>query len=136
MDKLGAILAYVGIGVVVGTLSALLGIGGGVLLVPVLVMVWAYDMHTAVGTSLVVVFAAALAGTIRHYSFANVNLPVGLVIASGAMLGSYFIGAPLAEATPADLLKKIFGIVMILVGLQMTGLLGHLARLAHFTGTV
>ena len=134
MNKLSLILAYLGVGLVVGILSALLGIGGGVLLVPALLFIWSCEMHTAVGTSLVVIFLCSLAGAVRHYQLGNVDLPLAAAIAVGAVAGSFFIGAPLAEALPAATLKKIFGVLMVIVGLRMIGLGGYLANLLHLAG--
>ncbi len=131
MTKLMTISSYLAVGLLVGTVSALLGIGGGVLLVPALVLIWECSMHTAVGTSLVVIFLCSLAGAIRHYSLDNVNLPLALAIAVGAIVGSFFVGAPLAEMLPAAALKKIFGIVLAVVGLHMAGVSGYLVRLVQ-----
>ena len=131
MDKLTSLLAYLGVGLAVGILSALLGIGGGVLLVPALVYVWSCEMHTAVGTSLVVIVLCSLAGAIRHFSFGNVDLPLAAAISIGAVVGGFFIGAPLAEAIPAAALKKLFGIVLVLFGLRMVGLGEYVAKLLH-----
>ncbi len=131
MDKLTSLLAYLGVGLAVGILSALLGIGGGVLLVPALVFIWSCEMHIAVGTSLVVIVLCSVAGAIRHFSFGNVDLPLAAAIAVGAIVGSFFIGAPLAEAIPAAALKKLFGIVLVLFGLRMVGLGEYVAKLLH-----
>lgn len=125
------ILSYVGVGLLVGTVSATLGIGGGVLLVPALIFIWACSMHTAVGTSLMVICVSSLAGTIRHYSFNNVDVPLALGISVGAVVGSFFIGAPLAEAIPAETLKKIFGVMLAMVGLHMTGIGEYLVKLVQ-----
>ena len=133
--KAATILSYVGVGLVVGIVSATLGIGGGVLLVPALIFIWACSMHTAVGTSLMVICVSSLAGTIRHYSFNNVDVPLALGISVGAVVGSFFIGAPLAEILPGETLKKIFGVLLVVVGLRMIGLFPYLAQLTHLAGT-
>ncbi len=133
MTKLMTISSYLGVGLVVGTVSALLGIGGGVLLVPALVLIWECGMHTAVGTSLVVISLCSLAGAIRHYSLDNVNLPLAMAIAVGAVVGSFFVGAPLAEMLPAAALKKIFGIILAVVGLHMAGVGDYLVKFVQTT---
>jgi uncharacterized membrane protein YfcA len=121
MIKLSTLLPGLGIGVVVGLASGLLGIGGGILMVPALVYLWHHDMQTAVGTSLAVMIPSTLAGTLRHANFGNVDWRTAVLLGVGAMLGTYFLGAPLAEHIPSDMLKKIFGVVMCLFGLQMVG---------------
>ena len=134
MDKIPAILSYLGVGLVMGTISALLGIGGGVLLVPALVLIWACSMHTAVGTSLAVITVGSLAAATRHYMLGNVDIPLAAALAVGAVLGSFFIGAPLAEMIPRETLKKIFGVVLIMFGLRMIGLFEYLAQVVHSGG--
>ena len=131
---MGKLTMFLGVGLLVGILSALLGIGGGVLLVPALVFIWACEMHTAVGTSLVVIFLCSLAGAIRHYSLGNVDLSLAAAISVGAVIGSFFIGAPLADAIPAETLKKLFGIILILFGLRMSGVVEYVVKLMQSAG--
>ncbi len=131
---MGKLTMFLGVGLLVGILSALLGIGGGVLLVPALVFIWACEMHTAVGTSLVVIFLCSLAGAIRHYSLGNVDVTLAAAISVGAVVGSFFIGAPLAEAIPAETLKKLFGIILILFGLRMSGVPEYVVKLMQSAG--
>ena len=134
MDKIPAILSYLGVGLTVGIVSALLGIGGGVLLVPALVLIWACSMHTAIGTSLAVITVCSLAAAIRHQMLGNVDLGLAGALAVGAVMGSFFIGAPLAEMIPGETLKKIFGIVLVMFGLRMIGLFAYLAQVLHIGG--
>ncbi len=131
---MGKLTMFLGVGLLVGILSALLGIGGGVLLVPALVFIWACGMHTAVGTSLVVIFLCSLAGAIRHYSLGNVDLSLAAAISVGAVVGSFFIGAPLADAIPAETLKKLFGVILVLFGLRMCGVVEYVVKLMQSAG--
>jgi len=131
LDRIPAILSYLGVGLTVGILSALLGIGGGVLLVPALLFIWACSMHTAIGTSLAVITVGSLAAASRHYMLGNVNIPLAGALAVGTVVGSFFIGAPLAEMLPGETLRKIFGVLLILVGLRMIGLFPYLAQVLH-----
>ncbi len=131
MDKLPAILSYLGVGLTVGIISAMLGIGGGVLLVPALVFIWACSMHTAIGTSLAVIAVGSLAAATRHFMLGNVNIPLAGSLAVGMVVGSFFIGAPLAEMIPGEILKKIFGILLVVFGLRMIGLFAYLAQVLH-----
>ena len=119
MDKIPAILSYLGVGLTVGIISATLGIGGGVLLVPALLFIWACSMHTAIGTSLAVIAVGSLAAATRHHMLGNVNIPLAGALAVGMVVGSFFIGAPLAEMVPGETLKKMFGVLLILVGLMV-----------------
>jgi len=135
LDRIPAILSYLGVGLTVGILSALLGIGGGVLLVPALVLIWTCSMHTAIGTSLAVITVGSLAAATRHYMLGNVNIPLAAALAVGAVVGSFFIGAPLAEMIPGETLKKIFGVLLVVVGLRMIGLFPYLVQVLHIGGT-
>ena len=121
MPKLIALLPGLGVGVIVGFLSGLLGIGGGILMVPALVYLWRHNMQIAVGTSLAVMIPTTIAGTLRHFSYGNVDWRTSAVLAGGAIIGAYLLGAPLAEHLPSETLKRIFGVVLIVSGLQMSG---------------
>jgi len=124
--------AYLGVGTLVGVISGLFGIGGGILMVPLIVFVWHREMQTAIGTSLAVMVPASLAGVLRHhYSFANVDFKLAAALAVGAMLGTALIGAPLAERLPGDTLKQLFGVVMVISGLKMAGLFEWVPTLFH-----
>ncbi len=130
MNKVTPLLGYLGIGLVVGILSGLLGIGGGVLLVPAIVLIWGRSMQLAVGTSLAVIVPCALAGALRHhFSFGNVDLRLAALLAVGAVIGGYALGPPLAEYLSGPTLKKIFGVLMIIIGLRMLGVEAWLAKL-------
>ena len=134
MDNIPAILSYLGVGLTVGILSALLGIGGGVLLVPALLFIWACSMHTAIGTSLAVIAVGSLAAAMRHFMLGNVDLPLAGALAVGMVVGAFFIGAPLAEMLPGEILKKIFGVLLVVVGLRMIGFFPYLAQVLHIGG--
>jgi uncharacterized membrane protein YfcA len=119
----------VGFGLVTGFLSGLLGVGGGIIMVPLLHLVYGREMQVAVGTSLAAMVAGALAGMVRHAGFGNVDWPLAAGLGIGTLLGAYLLGAPLAEAIPSELLRRLFGGLMCLVGLHMVGLFDWLAKL-------
>ena len=130
MNKIAVLFGYLGIGLTVGIVSGLLGIGGGVLMVPAIVYIWGRSMQIAVGTSLAVMIPGALAGVLRHhFSFGNVDFRLAGLLAVGAVVGAYAIGAPLADSLPGPMLKKIFGLLMVIVGLRMIGAGTWLAKL-------
>jgi len=130
MQRFTVVLGFVGVGLVVGTASALLGIGGGVLMVPAIVYIWGRSMEIAIGTSLAVMIPSALAGVLRHhFSFGHVDFQLAGLLAVGAIVGAYAIGAPLAAHLDEAILKKIFGVLMIIVGFKMIGMGAWLGRL-------
>lgn len=118
-SKLGA---YLGVGTVVGIISGLFGIGGGVLMVPAIIFIWQKEPKVAVATSLAVMIPGALAGVARHhFSYGVVDWKIAAGLAVGTVIGSFAIGAPLANYLPAETLKKGFGVLLVVSGLKMAG---------------
>ena len=121
---------YLALGVPGGLLSGLLGIGGGIVLVPLLTLVLRYPVRTAVGTSTPVILCAALGGVVGYAltvpaaletllgSIGYVNLPSALALAIASVPMAQ-VGARLAHACPPRLLSAALAGVMILVGLLM-----------------
>jgi len=100
-------------GLVIGLATGMLGIGGGVLFMPLLLIVVGMSPHKAVGTSLGAVFLGALAGTIRHGLYGNVSLIVAMCLLAGSSVGVQ-IGAAICERMHAARLKRYFaGIVLL-----------------------
>lgn len=125
---------YLGVGLAVGALSGLLGVGGGILMVPAIVYLWKADMKVAIGTSLATMIVTAAAGSVKHFTLGNVNLHLALCLAVGSVLGTVLIGAPLANQVPGDVLRKVFAGFLILTALQMLGLFELIGRLFTRTG--
>lgn len=105
-------------GIVVGWFSALLGIGGGVLMVPVLYYFFKLPMSTSVGTSLAVIIPTALMGACKHYKLGHVNFTLAVILALGAVIGAYF-GAQTTAFLPDVFLRKLFGVVLLLTAVGM-----------------
>jgi len=124
-------LEYIGVGLAIGSLSGLLGVGGGIIAVPMMVAIWKLDPKIAIGTSLATMIPTAIAGSIRHYNFGNVNLALAACLAIGTVVGSSLIGAPLADRLPSETLKRIFGILMVVSGLKWSGLIELVGSLFH-----
>jgi uncharacterized membrane protein YfcA len=121
--------SYILVGLLVGTFSGLFGVGGGVLMVPLMVIIWKLDPKMAIGTSLAAMVPTAFFGSIRHYTLRNVDLSLAACLSVGAILGTVFIGAPLVKVLPSELLKRMFGIVMLISGIQWSGLIPWLKAL-------
>lgn len=125
-----SVLGGLGLGLVTGVLSGLLGVGGGILMVPAMIYFWQFEPKLAVGTSLAVMIPTSLVGALRHhYSYGNVDWALAAVLAVGAVVGTGLLGAPLAELLPGDVLKKVFGIALLLVALNMLGVFEWIAAL-------
>jgi uncharacterized membrane protein YfcA len=108
----------IAVGVGVGVLSGALGVGGGFLIVPYLVLAAGLDQHTAQGTSLVVVLPTAVVATWSLHRKGLAEIHSGLVIGVLGAAGS-FAGSRLALALPNDVLRIIFAILLALVALRM-----------------
>ncbi|MEA3400662.1 MAG: sulfite exporter TauE/SafE family protein [Armatimonadota bacterium] len=122
MSFLSGIGAYLGVGSVVGVISGLFGIGGGVLMVPAIIFIWQKEPKIAVATSLAVMIPGAIAGVLRHhFSYGVVDWRIAAGLAVGAIVGSFAIGAPLANWLPVETLKKGFGVLLVVSGLKMAG---------------
>jgi uncharacterized membrane protein YfcA len=105
-------------GLLVGSLSGLVGIGGGVLLVPLLLYVFRLDMNLAAGTSLAIVIPTAIVGSLVHFGKGNVDWRLTVVIALGSILGAV-IGAWGGSHLPGETLKKIFAVILVLISLKV-----------------
>lgn len=122
MDTL---LLYLLLGVFAGTLAGLLGVGGGLVMVPVLVFIFqgqampgAVIMHMALGTSLAIIMLTSLSSIRAHQQRGAVLWVVCGRLTPGIVLGA-LSGAVVADALPDAVLKPVFGIFELLVALQM-----------------
>ncbi|MGB8325350.1 MAG: sulfite exporter TauE/SafE family protein, partial [Candidatus Acidiferrum sp.] len=107
------ILIVLCLGLFVGVMVGLLGIGGGVVLVPALVYLLHYDQHLAQGTSLFIMLPPIGLGALREYwKNGQVDLRAGICCAVGFLLGGY-IGGRIAVPMPSDQLRGIFGCFMV-----------------------
>lgn len=106
------------LGLVTGFLSGLLGIGGGIIVIPALVLGFGISQHAAQGISLVLIVPTALSGLIAYHRKGLVDYRLAGLLAIGSFGGAIF-GASSVQYIPAFLLKKIFGVVLALLGYKM-----------------
>ncbi len=107
------------IGLAAGVLSGFFGVGGGVLIVPALVMVLALPMHDAVGTSLAALLPpVGLLGAYEYYKADKVHIAFAVLIAVGLLLGGY-VGGKIAIGTAPMLLRRAFAIFLIIVSVRL-----------------
>lgn len=116
---LNQVLILLGIGLLAGFFSGLVGIGGGIVVVPLLVFFFGYSMHLAQGTTLFMfLFPIGILGVINYYKAGMVNWKVALIMACAFFFGSY-LGSKTALALDQVLVKRIFGVVILLVSIKM-----------------
>ena len=114
-----ALLIIIAIGIIAGIMAGMLGIGGAIIMVPALVFFMGVSQHTAQGTSLAVMLPPiGIIAAYNYYKAGQVNIKFALILAAAFLIGSYF-GSKLALNLPQPLLKKIFGILLLLVAAKM-----------------
>ncbi|MBN2830893.1 MAG: sulfite exporter TauE/SafE family protein [Candidatus Omnitrophica bacterium] len=108
-------LLYILIGISAGMASGLIGIGGGIIVVPCLIYLFGFSQHTAQGTTLAMMIPPiGLLAAWVYYKQGHVNLPVAGLICLGFVLGGY-LGAKFAIGLPEIILRKIFGVCLLLI---------------------
>jgi len=113
------ILLYILLGLLAGTLSGLIGIGGGVLIVPALVLPFNLSQHEAQGTTLaLLVPPIGILAAWEYYRHGYVNVKIAAFVCLGFVLGG-LLGARLATGIPDVLLGRIFGMALLLISLKM-----------------
>jgi uncharacterized protein len=107
------------IGLLVGVFSGIVGLGGGILMVPALVYFFHMSQHRAQGTSLAAMLApVGILAFWEYYRHGNADLKTGLLLAAGFTLGAYFGGIG-AQHIPELVLRRVFATTLIVVGLRM-----------------
>ena len=127
-----SIIHYLIWGVAVGVLSGLTGIGGGLMLVPIMIIALGFSLYQAIGTSSVAISLNALGGIIAYaingwdvqglpaYCVGYIDLMQFVLLAAGSIFAAPW-GAKVAHRLPAERLKQIFVILMFYIGLKMIG---------------
>ena len=112
-------ILFIGLGVVVGALAGLLGIGGAIFVIPVLVYVFGWEQHMAQGTTLAMLIPPiGILAAWKYYQAGHADLKVAGLLCIGFFVGGYF-GGLMANQLPADTLRKVFGVAMLLISLKM-----------------
>jgi uncharacterized protein len=113
------IIILVIIGLAAGILGGMVGVGGGIIIVPALVYFLAFSQLKAQGTSLgLILLPVALLGVINYYKKDYVDVRAVGLLAIGFIVGS-FLGSKFSLSLPQDTVKKIFGVFLLLVSLKM-----------------
>ena len=103
------------LGLAAGVLSGMFGIGGGLVIVPALVIFFGFETKTAVGTSLfVILLPTGLLGVLEYWRNGELKIAAGLWIALGIFCGAY-LGARLAGAVSAVTMKRVYAIFLLVV---------------------
>lgn len=112
-------ILYVILGLVAGIFGGMFGIGGATIIIPALVFLFGFTQHQAQGTTLaILVPPIGLLAAMRYYQSGNVKLPIAVFICIGFLVGG-LIGANFVQNWPEPMLKKMFGVFLLFISLQM-----------------
>jgi len=107
------------IGIAAGISGGFLGVGGGLIMIPAMVYFFNFDQHLAQGTSLAVMLPPiGILAVSRYWVNQNVDLQAALWICAGFFIGS-FLGAHVAHWFSGEMMKKVFGVFLIVVSIKM-----------------
>ena len=112
------ILAAVVIGLLAGALGGLFGVGGGLIFVPALVLLFDFGQVEAEATSLLAIIPVVIAGTWRQHLYGNVRWRPALVIGLTAVAGVE-LGVLTAKSLPEETLQRLFGVLLLVVAAQL-----------------
>ncbi len=111
-------VGFLVLGICAGVLAGLAGVGGGIIIVPILVFLFGFSQIRAQGTSLAVLLPPlGILAVIAYAKAGNVNWKAAILIAGGLVVGSV-VGAQIALGRPQPVLKKIFGGILLLASLR------------------
>jgi uncharacterized protein len=117
--SVSTVLILLVIGTITGIMAGMLGIGGGLVVIPALVMVMGLSQQAAQGTSLAMMLPPiGILAAYNYYKAGHVDIKFALLLAVAFIIGSYF-GSKLAIRLPQETLKKVFGIFLLLVAIKM-----------------
>lgn len=115
------ILILILIGLFAGMLSGLIGLGGGIIIVPALVFLLAFNQHEAQGNSLgVLLLPVGILAVINYYNKGYIDFRVVAIISIGFIFGGW-LGSKLALSLPQETIKKIFAVILIYTAFKMLG---------------
>ena len=113
------IILFILLGLLAGFASGLIGVGGGIVIVPTLVFLFGFSQSLAQGTTLALMIPPiGLLGAWTYYQQGDVNIKAALLICIGFVVGSFF-GAKMATNIPNEILSRIFGGAMLMISLKM-----------------
>ena len=113
------IIILIIIGIAAGILSGLVGVGGGLIIVPALVFFLAFSQKEAQGTSLgILLLPVGILAVMQYYQKGFIDIKVVLIVSAGFLLGGW-AGSKMAVALPVATIKKVFAMFMLITALKM-----------------
>ena len=113
------IILVILVGLVAGILSGLVGVGGGIIIVPALVFILGFSQHQAQGTSLgILLLPAGIFAVLNYYKQGYIDLKVVLILFIGFLIGG-FLGSKISLSLSEAAVKKIFAVVLLVIAGKM-----------------
>lgn len=106
------------VGLAAGLFAGFFGVGGGFLMVPCLLYFYRFSVKAAFGTSLIVIAAVSIPGTLSHFALMHVNLTLALLMIAGSIPGS-LLGSALALKLKDSFLRRGFGVIMLIMSVVL-----------------
>jgi len=128
-------LGVIGFGTAVGVFGGMFGLGGGVIMIPVLLYVFKKDIHAAAATSLAVIGPMAVSGTIGNIFSGTIVWPAFVLLSAGSIAGAYS-GAHMSKTVPRDVLRKMLGVFVLLIALSMIFVPSRAQAVSGFSGSI
>ena len=125
-DKLSSmntetIILLIVVGLAAGMLSGMVGVGGGIIIVPALVFFLGFSQHEAQGTSLgLLLLPVGILAVMNYYNKGYIDIKVVLIMSAAFVLGGW-LGSKISLSLPQETVKKIFAIVLIYTAARMLG---------------
>lgn len=117
--SISVFLILVLIGLIAGTFSGLIGVGGAIIIIPALVFLLGMDQYSAQGTSLAtLLLPIGLLAVLNYYREGEINIKYAMVIAVSFFVGGY-LGSKFALEIPEALLRKIFAVTLVVIAVKM-----------------
>ena len=115
------ILLLIIVGLAAGVLSGMVGVGGGIIIVPALVIFLGFSQHEAQGTSLgLLLLPVGILAVINYYNKGFIDIRVVVIMSIAFVLGGW-LGSKLSLSLPQDTVKKIFAVVLFYTAFRMMG---------------
>ena len=115
------ILLLIIVGLAAGIMSGMVGVGGGIIVVPALVFFLGFSQHEAQGTSLgLLLLPVGILAVLNYYNKGYIDIRVVLIMSFAFILGGW-LGSKLSLALPQEIVKKIFAVVLLYTAIRMLG---------------
>ena len=117
--SIAEVLIALGVGLVAGSFAGMLGVGGGIVMVPSMVLFLGQQQQIAQGTSLLVIVATASAGTVANARRGLLDVRAALLLGAGGICGAVAGSLLAVDVLDESVLRRVFGVVVLLVAARL-----------------